>query len=944
MPDPIDALVQDWKANPSASRTIALCEALRDRPNPPLMQQVGDFATQRLGDDAAVLVSVARMYMEVGRYADAQQVLVAAGKVAPRDADVYRLLGEALLRRGDAIRAEKVLARAIQLGAHDEDTRLWLEHARGYKPLQAQGGTKAVAAELAKQSAPAVRELLDSMNETTTGVIERPKKDRPTHETPGPVLLRSPAHPQYDPNDETMPHLEKASLRQSLESSDDTEISERPSFDSEPDASETEVTDAPRIESPMAPRRPLPTGPAPTARGAMAGPAGNGVASTAHAAPAARARAADQGKAAVPHPRDVLDALELSGLYEPQVGAVARWDAAAKGPKRKGGPLLVAGMVLFLGASVGTYFYYRDRRAKDHMASEAVLTTIEAQIAAGKLETLADIEKEMSRALKLESRSPRAALDWAHDRALVALLKGGDDVGFEDSMTRASDLGVSEDKYAFARVASFLYQGDTAGAAGIMSKWDGPAGGDAWFQLMAGATLDRAGDSRARDRYAAAVKIAPDLFPARVALARATAIDGEPTEAMRLAKAIRASAPDRAEGVALVALAWSRDPRREDTPAPPEVDDVAKRSEELPLGLEAVPHAIAALRAIDRRSGDDARVELQKGLAVADSPGMSVWLGSIALELGDEALTRKAALGALQMSAAYAPARSLAARVALLGGRLDEALKATEDLDATSPDAAVVRAAVAYERMDVDGVARALDALAPDTRKAPVVASLGLGPDALVGKLHLDAAKTLVLAEQEAPWSDLVAMDVALDDGDLAAADKIAARWGKDAESQALRALRLARLARYEDRLDAADTLSQAAMVGGTVTPRVLCERAYFLVAKGRANEVGNLIAHYPLVLGPVGSWLAAYATASGGSADTAKARVASLDPPPSGSPLGLRVVAAAAFGAMKDKHRGAEFVKDVLSTGSIHPDLVAAALALGLKKVEHGKKRPTYE
>src|SRR5580692_3829383 len=131
MPDPIDSLdslVQHWKANPSAARTIALCDALRGKPHGPLMQQVGDFATQRLGDDAAVLLSVARMYMDGQRYADAQQVLVTAGKVAPRDANVYRLLGEALLRRGDASRAEKVLARAVQLGARDEDTQLWLEH------------------------------------------------------------------------------------------------------------------------------------------------------------------------------------------------------------------------------------------------------------------------------------------------------------------------------------------------------------------------------------------------------------------------------------------------------------------------------------------------------------------------------------------------------------------------------------------------------------------------------------------------------------------------------------------------------------------------------------------------------------------------------------------------------------------------------------------------
>ena len=237
MPAPIDALVQDWKANPSAAKTIALCDALRGVPDPrmrPLMQQVGDFATQRLAGDAAVLLSVARMYMEAQRYADAQQVLVAAGKIAPRDADVYRLLGEALLRRGDASRAEKVLARAIQLGAHDEDTQLWLEHARVYKPLQAKDGAKAVAADLAKHTAPPVRELLDSMEETTTGVIER-KRAGAHADGSTPVLLRSPTNPRYDPNDETMPHmsaglLDGGDLEDDLQDSpDDTESRSRPS-------------------------------------------------------------------------------------------------------------------------------------------------------------------------------------------------------------------------------------------------------------------------------------------------------------------------------------------------------------------------------------------------------------------------------------------------------------------------------------------------------------------------------------------------------------------------------------------------------------------------------------------------------------------------------------------------------------------------------------------
>ena len=80
------------------------------------------------------------MYIDSSRFADAQTVLVAAGKQAPRDGDIYRWLGETLLRRGDADRAEKVLQRAIQLGA-TRAGRAGLARARAGLPADAgQGG------------------------------------------------------------------------------------------------------------------------------------------------------------------------------------------------------------------------------------------------------------------------------------------------------------------------------------------------------------------------------------------------------------------------------------------------------------------------------------------------------------------------------------------------------------------------------------------------------------------------------------------------------------------------------------------------------------------------------------------------------------------------------------------------------------------------------------
>ena len=129
--------------------------------------------------------------------------------------------------------------------------------------------------------------------------------------------------------------------------------------------------------------------------------------------------------------------------------------------------------------------------------------------------------------------------------------------------------------------------------------------------------------------------------------------------------------------------------------APPEVAQTIPRAADLPLPLSAVPYALQAIGAIEDALAD-AKTAIDKGLGVADDPGMTTWLGSIALAARDQGLVRKAALQAVRFSAVYPPARVLAGRVALLDGRLDEALKAIDDLDAASPDVAVVRAAAAY--------------------------------------------------------------------------------------------------------------------------------------------------------------------------------------------------------------------------------------------------------
>jgi len=894
--DPIDDLAQRWRSTQDASSTISLCEALSNsgQVRTTLVQQVADFAQVKFASNVPVLVAVARMYMRSHQLSEAQSVLVAAGKIAPRDGHVYRVLGEVLIRRGDAERAEKVLERAVQFGLKDNETLTWLERTRVFKPMQAKAGVRAVAAEVAR-TAPLEDEADDQPDDEETEIRLPAPKTPPPPSNP----IQGPADRRYPMNAPTVDPF--------------TPLAGSPSSAPPPRPVTLPLKPAPAVEA-MSPPMPV------AANGARHAPA---------EAPAPFRSAAAPG---VPDARDVLDALALAGVFEGSSGGPAvQWERQ-KRRRRRGTLPLVALTLLFVGGAIGGFRYVKLQREKAHTRAETTLAQIEVDLNKSQANLLPNVEAEFSQVFDLDSRSERAAVDWLRERALSGLLKGGGDVAFEDGLTRAREVKVKEENLVFAQVASFLFQGDTVGAASLLSKWDGPSAQDPWYQLLAGAALERAGDSRARDRFEAATKLDGDLVIAHVGLVRSTAIDGDAAKAMELAKAFRAKWPDRIEGQALVALAWARDPARSEQP-PPEAAETITRQAELPLGLRFVPHAVAALEAVDKHDFEGAKEQIRKGLVDLEGPGPASWFGIIALQAGDETLAQKAALAAVGFSAVYPPARVLAARVALLGNRLDEALKATEDLDATSPDVAVVRAATAYERVDATSLVGALEAIPGEARKLPFLNALNVAADALGGRANLPPDRILDMSDDEAPWADLVAMDLALDAGDLGTAGQIAEKW-KGTEARPLRALRLSRLARYQGKLEAADAASQNAMVG-TITTRTLMERVFVLVARDKSHDASQLLAKYPLVLGSLAGWLGGYVSASSGKIDDARGKTASLEPPPNLAPVPARVITAVALGAMRDHRRGPDYLRDLFAAGIVNPDTAAAASALGLKAPE---------
>ncbi len=339
-----------------------------------------------------------------------------------------------------------------------------------------------------------------------------------------------------------------------------------------------------------------------------------------------------------------------------------------------------------------------------------------------------------------------------------------------------------------------------------------------------------------------------------------------------------------------------------------------------------MPYVAEAITAINAGQTDKATKAIDSAIGLTVGPAMAARLGFLAIQAGDEKLARKAALRALQFSALYPQARVLASRVALLGGRLDEAKKAIEELDPRSPEVAVVRAALAYETLDAGEMQSAVEAMG-DAEKRPEMAALAAGPGVLVGREYPEPEKLEQMARPQVPWGDLVAMDSALDTGNVELADKLVKRWG-DGASRPVYALRVARLLRYQNKPQEAAKAGNIAFEKGTTTVNVVIEHVYDLVKNDDAKTARDVIAKYPALLGPLGNWLRMFVDGSSGHVAEAKIKAGQMELPPEGSPLVLRVLAGRALAVAKDK-RAKAYVQALAKRYPKHGDVLEALQAV---------------
>lgn len=944
----IEALLAGWRNNPTRDATIALCAEVSRAGREDWLREVAASAETWHHADPLVMRAVGRMYLDVGLFGDAESALISAGRADATSHETARLLGEALLRRGDALRAQQAFARALELGGAPAEVTPLNERAAGLVALQRRAGVDRVAQEVAR-----VLPLRAGLT-------------NPKNAPFGAAVKRSPSRPPGAPNGGDVP-LPRFDLADPVEVSEVYALSVQGS----PAAPAARAAGSQgqvlgmlgKSRGAPPPRRNLaaPTPEEPALTPLVANPTAafdsavdvsdmvydsdsrpsfddittgvkNGAARGlpfAAQAPRAMSPATSQGihefvDSAEPSPSILLQHLARVGVFEPGGGAAPAWEKPAREKARGIIPLLI---LIVLTSAGGSGAYHYTMRLKAERAAQAVdLTTEVAKLLhSGRPKDLQVSDEKLSKVFDLDSRSQRAGRQWLENRVLGALLLDSEPRGLDSAVHRGREVGLRERELAVGRVASFFVEGDLAGAAALLPKWDGEAANDALYQLTAGAVLERAGDARAIERYDAARTLDSKLVPADLLLARLLLLEyGVARARPVLDELSKKVGPDDANWRALSALAWVVSAER-----PAEVPESARLSADdtarLIAPLRAVPAMVEAVVQLGKRDLAATSKAIESALPAATGPAIAATLGFLAIDSGNDVLARKAALKALSFAALYPRARTLAARVALLGGRLEEAQKAIEELDPKSPDVAIVRSVVAYETGDAAELANSLHALDVGD---PAFAGLFVGPNVLGAARYPDSAKLESMAVPSVPWGDIIAADAALDTGNLALAEKVLASRAESTASA--HQLRVARLRRYQKNTAAALTASAAAL-SDKPTVALLVERTLELLEAEKPGDARDLLARYPTLLGPVGQWLGVLVDVAANQPKQAAARLALLEPPPEETPAYLRVLAARALVAANDK-RARIYLPPLVRRMSKHPDVLATAALLNAK------------
>jgi hypothetical protein len=997
----LDELVARWRKNPDSESTLALCAHLGRSPQSELMREVGNTAEAWHRENAAVMLSVGRMYLDAGLLAEAQASFVQAGKLGPSDSAPYRFLGEVLLRRGDAQRAEKALARAIKLGSADGDTRLWHERAVLYSGLQQRKGLGAVAEQVAKIvprehsiPAPTLSPFDDLPEDSVPAPVGAPRSGGRTRRSRPPAGPARPTGPRRSsppgaarrrPSQPPAPAQAKSAPQETLmmgRSPVPVPALQPLAHPPSPFVPSASASPRARVSQPLGTKLPnllpreegrklaatvknpvlepakrffpesAPPPPEevlpepPPARAIRSAPAkivpaayqrsaadltlreleppSSAATETDAALPSPlpmplHARRSGTDDEANPSPDAVLRALAQVGLYETQGGVLPAWEAPAPPPPRRVW-VMAAAVAIAAGVGFGGYRYATALQNEKLAQAQAISARLATLLDSGSSRQLAASEAEFQRLFELDSRSQEAALLWLQNRALHTLIADQPAPGIESALERARSLGVEEARLVFGRIASALAAGDLPGAGQLVTVWDERAKGDALYQLFAGAMFERAGNSQALERLQSAAALQPDLDLAHLMAARLALLQLGPEQAKTTVEMATAHLGPGPATQVLQALDWASAPAG--AAAAPELPS-AEALSELPPFLRSTAAAVEGVRA--HREGHPEQVDaaFQRALGPATEPVLAAWIGYQALDAGDVQVARSAALRAMELSALHSDSQALAARIALAEGRLPEARDAARGLDPKSQDALLIEVVSAYEDLQSNETQRLASSLPNDATSNATLRALRESGKVMLGQLRNKGDIATQLAGDAQVWGALIAIDLALDNGQLELAEQLLQARQKSAEQPSY-AARAVRLKRYQGQADAALERVRPLLDSKLVSPRAAGEAVLAFLDAGRAAAAASALSRVGDNAGALAPWLSALVEAARGQTKPAARALAQQPLPSKSEPLLVQTVALRGLVAVKDR-RAKAYQNELGRRFPSHPEIKLA-------------------
>ncbi|MDX2053925.1 MAG: hypothetical protein SFV15_16100 [Polyangiaceae bacterium] len=426
--------------------------------------------------------------------------------------------------------------------------------------------------------------------------------------------------------------------------------------------------------------------------------------------------------------------------------------------------------------------------------------------------------------------------------------------GLAQALQRAEVLGLPKRARISGELLMLLEKGNIAAAVGLVRHWEDTLSRDPYFQLGAGMALELAADPHARKFYARARELDKGLQIAALLDSRLTLLD-------RSLGLERAFAKDWLEP-----LAGTLESRVVGALAVPSNHTELKGSGGSPISADtlAAParpllSLVQARAALLARKFVEAGNILAHALERAESPAVRGALGMLAVDAGRLDLANQVANVLEAIDADEPNARVLRARGALLEGKLGEAERLVARLAADplgqklSFDLAILRSTIAYEEASAEGLRDALSRAGTDAAMSEPLKGAAVGLQLFSGGA-LSSEELRALVSSGAYWAGLVAIDAALDAGDLERAEELLLHWPA-IQDRPLHLLRLARLRRYEGRIREGVDITTRLFGRSVRTRRLLTEHAFLLLATGQDAQVKELYSTIPEAKDP---WLSA--------------------------------------------------------------------------------------